>query len=102
MKTMPATATAYKRTATFTRDTVPDGLRKAHKTARGVWGRIVVLEGALHYEILEPYERQVLTPELPGVVEPAVPHRVAPLGEVRFFVAFYRCAPAAAGDASAR
>ena len=90
MKTIPATATAYKQTATFTQDTLPAGLRSAHRTAAGVWGRITVLEGALHYEILEPYESQVLTPELSGVVEPAVPHQVTPLGDVTFFVEFYR------------
>lgn len=90
MKTIPATATAYKQTATFTQDTLPAGLRSAHQTAAGVWGRITVLEGALHYEILAPYESQVLTPELSGVVEPAVPHQVTPLGDVTFFVEFYR------------
>ena len=90
MKTIPATATAYKQTATFTQDTLPAGLQKAHRTAAGVWGRITVLEGALQYEILAPYESQVLTPELSGVVEPAVPHQVTPLGNVTFFVEFYR------------
>lgn len=90
MKTIPATATAYKQTTTFTQDTLPAGLRSAHRTAEGVWGRITVLDGALHYEILEPYESQVLTPEMSGVVEPTVPHQVTPLGEVKFFVEFYR------------
>lgn len=91
MKTLPPDVAPYKRTETFTEDTLPDGLRQTHRTRSGVWGHIVILQGELRYTILEPEpEAHVLTPELSGVVEPEVPHEVEPLGPVRFYVEFLR------------
>lgn len=91
MKSLPSDAVAYKRTAEFTEETVPAGLRKSHTTKAGVWGRICVLSGRLRYRILEPtIEEHELTPENEGVVEPEVPHEVEPIGEVLFFVEFLR------------
>ena len=91
MKSLPSNISAYKRTPEFTRDTVPEGLLRAHSTKAGVWGRIVVLEGSLEYRILEPeVETLVLSPGEDGVVEPTMRHEVEPLGDVRFFVEFCR------------
>ena len=91
MRSLPPDVEVYRRTREFSEATLPDGLRHRHATARGVWGRIRVVEGRLRYRILEPEPReQVLSPELPGVVEPGVPHEVEPLGAVRFFVEFLR------------
>lgn len=91
MKSLPEGLQAYKRTPEFTRNSVPAGLLRAHTTKPGTWARIVVLEGRLAYRILEPREESVvLTPRCEGVVEPQVPHEVEPLGEVRFYVQFYR------------
>jgi tellurite resistance-related uncharacterized protein len=90
MKTIPSGFLPYKRTPEFTAETLPEGLRRAHRTRAGVWGKIVVLEGRLRYRILEPsLEETVLTPGVFGVVEPTVPHEVEPLGEVRFYVEFH-------------
>jgi tellurite resistance-related uncharacterized protein len=91
VKTLPADVVPYRRTAEFTETTVPAGLRRRHTTKPGVWGRIRVLEGELRYRILEPrLEERVLSAELPGVVEPEVPHEVEPIGAVRFYVEFLR------------
>lgn len=91
MKTLPNNVSAYKRTPEFTHDTVPAGLLSAHQTKQGAWGLIVVLEGKLEYRILEPETETVqLSESLPGVVEPTILHEVEPLGEVRFYVEFYR------------
>ena len=91
MKGLPDDVSLYKRTPDFTTDTVPAGLLHSHNTKEGVWGKIVVLEGQLRYRILEPnLEELVLDPMTPGVVEPTIRHEVAPLGEVRFYVEFYR------------
>ena len=91
MKEMPAEVVSYKKTPEFTNETVPKGLLKAHQTKEGTWGKIVVLSGQLQYRILEPeLEELVLSPELQGVVEPTVLHEVAPIGEVNFYVEFYR------------
>ena len=91
---MPASVTAYKHTPTFTNETIPAGLRRAHQTKACTWGKIVILKGNLRYRILEPEpEELILTPAKHGVVEPQVLHEVAPQeegDEVSFYVEFYR------------
>ena len=89
MKRLPETVTPFRRTESFTRSTVPNGLLKDHRTKEGVWGLIQVEVGALEYSI-GANEVYVLTPGKNGVVEPTAPHRVKPLGEVLFFVEFYK------------
>ena len=91
MKTLPANAVAYRRTPEFTHRSVPSGLLRGHITKEGAWGRIVVLEGALTYRILESTVEEVpLTPGNCGVIEPMVRHEVVPHSGVRFYVEFYR------------
>ncbi len=86
----PADLAPYKRTPEFTADTIPAGLRKDHSTKQGVWARIVILEGTLHYQIDALNTSFDLTPEQPGIVVPQMLHHVAPVGAVRFYVEFYR------------
>lgn len=91
MKTLPATVAHYKSTPEFNEHTVPAGLQRHHSTAAGVWGRITILEGTLLYRITEPEpETILLTPDLPGVVEPRMLHEVEVVGPVRFRVDFHR------------
>lgn len=91
MKALPTEVASYKRTPEFTQDTVPPGLLKAHQTKEGTWGKIVVLEGRLLYRILEPETKElVLSLTVYGVVEPTVLHEVEPMGDVRFYVEFFR------------
>lgn len=91
MKALPDDVEPYQRTAEFSQDTIPAGLRRSHTTKAGVWGRIHVLDGSLRYRILEPApEEHRLEPGRDGVVEPGVAHEVEPLGPVRFFVEFLR------------
>jgi tellurite methyltransferase len=81
---------AYKRTTEFTEETVPAGLRKDHSTKKGVWARIVILEGTLRYRV-DAWDCTIdLTPAQCGIVVPEVLHHVTPLGNVRFYVEFYR------------
>ena len=88
---LPAGCEAYRSTSVFTEVTVPSGLLRSHRTAPGTWGLIRVLEGRLLYRVLEPASERVLDPAgAPGLVEPGVPHEVAPLGTVRFQGDFYR------------
>ena len=89
LKQLPDTVTAYQRSNVFAQDTVPAGLLKDHSTKEGVWGLIQVQKGKLEYTIGDD-EVHILTPGNNGVVEPAVTHHVRPLGEVSFFVEFYR------------
>ena len=70
---------------------MPGAIRRAHTTREGTWGLIHVVTGRLRYEILrEPVEIFTLSPEVKGVIEPQVPHQVEPIGEVTFFVEFFK------------
>jgi tellurite resistance-related uncharacterized protein len=91
MKKLPPDVAPYKKTPTFSETTTPGALMKSHTTKAGTWGKIVVLEGALRYRILKPQLEQVeLSPDRHGVVEPTIAHEVEPLGNVSFFVEFYK------------
>jgi tellurite resistance-related uncharacterized protein len=91
MKTIPAGFEPYNRTPDFSATSIPSGLLNEHRTSDGVWGKIVVLEGLLTYRVLEPkVEEYKLTPEICGVIEPAIGHQVVPETGVRFYVEFYR------------
>lgn len=91
---LPDGLTAYKRTPSFTEESVPSGLLHDHSTKEGAWGLIRVEQGSLRYLITDPRREpaeRLLTPDTPpGVVEPTVLHRVEPLGAVRFHVQFLR------------
>jgi len=95
-KEMPAGYAPYQRTATFTQTSVPQGLLRQHQTKTGVWALVHVSSGSLEF-----WERSGSGETLQGVAAgqtaticPGVEHRVAPLGEVEFFVEFWRAAPA--------
>ncbi len=85
---MPENARVYQRTATFTEDTLPSGLRSQHRTKAGTWARIVVEQGELDYHVRGRVHR--LTPERAGLVEPEISHHVAPVGSVQLHVEFWR------------
>lgn len=88
---MPAGYSAYKRTPEFDATNVPAGLLKDHSTKHGVWAHIVVLAGKLRYVVEPPIARdEILEPGRPGIVIAEVLHHVEPLGDVRFYVEFYR------------
>ncbi len=91
MKTLPGNVSSYARSPEFTEETVPANLLQSHRTKAGTWAKIVIVQGKLRYRILEPeIEENELSPDSHGIVEPAVPHQVTPIGSVRFYVEFYR------------
>lgn len=91
MPSLPAGVTQYKQTPEFDEQTLPNGLRSRHTLKPGTWGCIVVLEGQLLYVIeRDPTLAFVLTPSLPGIVEPEAPHHVELRGPVRLRIDFYR------------
>jgi tellurite resistance-related uncharacterized protein len=88
MPALPANAREYKRTATFTEQTVPKGLLADHRTREGTWARIVVTSGELGYSFGDPRRSFVLTPKRSGIVLPQVAHQVELRGPVEFHVEF--------------
>jgi len=91
VKELPSNISPYKTTPDFTEESVPQGLLNDHNTKEGVWGKIVVLEGALEYTIQEPLLETIeLTPDKFDVVEPTIKHHIKPLGSVKFYVEFHR------------
>lgn len=94
---LPADVRAYRQSPVFTRETIPDALKRDHQTKASVWAVIHVLEGTLRYRITEPAAEHVLTPGNPGLVRPGELHAVSADAPVRFVVEFY-AADAGAGD----
>jgi len=90
---IPTQLHAYKRTAEFTQDSMPAGLRRMHETKGGVWGKICVVEGRLKLRYIEDGREEILDAERFGVVCPRQAHEVEPLGPVRFHIEFYAEAP---------
>lgn len=76
MPERPAGSAAYKRTATFTEETVPIGLLRDHRTKPGVWTKFVVAVGRLEYALDSPPRAFMLTPGGPGVAPPIAPHHL--------------------------
>lgn len=89
----PPAAAPYKRTSIFDENSLPEGLRREHRTKPGVWGVIRVLDGRLRYVVIEPASEVILEPGNPGLVLPDQPHRVEPLGPMRMQVEFYHQLP---------
>ena len=87
---LPGHFIAYKKTPVFTEASVPANLKKDHSTKLGVWAKIIVTTGKLRYRVNVLETDTQLSPDKFGVVVPEVPHSVEPLGEVCFFVEFYR------------
>ncbi len=85
---------AYRKTSVFDAESLPAGLRHEHNTKMGVWGRVHVLEGALRFRRLDPYQELELMIGTHDVIRPGEPHEVEPIGPVRFFVEFLKLATA--------
>ena len=88
MASLPESASLYKTTPEYTESTIPKDLLVNHSTKDGSWGRIVVTSGRLRYQ-REGGPCWVLECGVEGIVEPRVPHRIEPLGEVRFRVEYF-------------
>lgn len=90
MSKPPPHTAPYRRTDTFTVDTVPAGLLRDHKTRAGTWGVIHVLSGAVTYRIPASGSETTLIPGTTGLIEPEVLHSVALSDDATFYVEFWR------------
>lgn len=88
--TLPSGVVLQRTTPVFTADTVPDGLRRAHQVAAGVWGRLRVLAGTVTFVAEESGETRVLGAGDAQVIEPELRHHVEPDDGARFVVEFHR------------
>jgi tellurite resistance-related uncharacterized protein len=78
-------------TPTFDENTVPAGLRAAHRIAEGVWGRLVVLSGSLEFVVeAEPATPHRIVAEGSRIIPPGVVHHVTLDGPVSFHIEFHR------------
>lgn len=86
---LPEQVEKYKETRVFTQSTVPRGLLADHQTAKGVWGRLVVLDGSLDYTRtgMEPV---LVTKDQPATIFPEELHHITCDRPVSFKVEFYR------------
>lgn len=86
-------ATPYKRTPDFDQDSLPDAIRKEHSTKQGVWGLLVVSEGAARLVFHQPRREVAVTPGQPGVITPQAVHHVELDGPAQLHVEFNREPP---------
>ena len=96
---LPADLEVVRTTASWTEGTMPGGLRRDHRVATGVWGRLVVEQGSLRFRAATapPVDRVVGTGETQAI-PPDVVHSVEPVGAVRFRVEFLGRAGAVGDD----
>jgi len=87
------TAQPYKSTPLFDEQTLPDAMRNAHNTKTGVWGLLVVLEGAVDLVFHDPARTVHVTPQHPAPIAPEAVHHVNVAGPMQMKVEFYREPP---------
>ena len=78
----------YRTTPVFDAQSLPDALRREHRTKAGAWGIVRVLEGKLllHFP---GRPTQELNADSPGLIAPQETHWVEPVGPMRMQVEFY-------------
>ena len=98
---LPNDVDFVRSTAEFDETSTPAGLLAAHRIAAGVWGRLVVVSGALAFEFEDGCdERRVVVAGDDQIIPPRRLHRVELLGAVGFRVEFYRGPAGLSADAS--
>lgn len=87
---LPDDLRLVRTTPVFDKDSVPEGLLRAHRIATGVWGRLVVRSGSLGFRFEDhDTHMQVLEGDT-VVIPPDRPHHVVIGGPVRFVVEFHQ------------
>ena len=89
--TLPIGLVHARTTDMFDETNHPAGLRRAHRVADGVWGRLVVHSGALTFTFDDhPDEPIRVAAGEHVIIPPAVPHHLDIDGPVTFAVEFHR------------
>ena len=88
---LPADLEVVRTTDTWDEQTMPAGLRREHRVARGTWGRLRVVSGRVHFVVqTDPVIDVVVAAGESQAIPPDVAHEVQPRGPARFFVEFLR------------
>ena len=82
-------AEPYRSTPIFNELTLPQALRREHRTKACVWAVVRVLEGQVKLCFIDPRSEKIISPESPGLILPEAPHFVEPIGVMRLQVDFY-------------
>ena len=83
----------YRSSPVFDEQSLPNALRREHRTKQGVWGIVRVLEGQLMLTYTDTGEVRMLSPGAPGLILPDQPHFVEAQGAMRMQVDFYDQCP---------
>jgi len=87
---LPAGCELVRATREFDEHTVPTGLLAAHRVADGVWGLLVVREGALRFGFDDEADERLVAAGTSQVIPPGRLHHLTVDGAVRFVVEFHR------------
>ncbi|MDF0489946.1 DUF1971 domain-containing protein [Sphingomonas sp. H39-1-10] len=87
----------YRSSPVFTQDSLPKALQQEHRTKRGVWAVINILEGQLRYCRMDGGPAVLLSPACPGLVRPDQPHFVELIGPVSVRIDFFDHPPVGEG-----
>jgi tellurite resistance-related uncharacterized protein len=87
---LPASVRLERTTPTFTADTVPAGLLRAHRIAPEVWGRLRVEEGTVTFVLESSGESRRVGAGETQVIEPDTLHHVVLEPDAAFVVEFHR------------
>ena len=88
---LPSELTLVRTTESFTEQTVPQGLRRAHRIADDVWGRLVVTAGSVVFVFEdEPSAPRRLSDGRSQIIPPGRLHRVETPDPTEFHIEFYR------------
>ena len=71
-------------------ESMPPGLRRAHRLASGVWGVLRVLNGTVTFVFEDSGAATDIGPGAEKVIPPDVPHHIEVSDDVRFVLAFHR------------
>lgn len=88
---LPESVQKYAESPIFTELTVPRKLTQEHDTKSGVWGRLIVLEGALDFVIPgPPSTTQHIDKTTTAIIVPRVMHYVVLDEPVKFKIEFLK------------
>ena len=88
---LPEVLAVVRTTESWDEQTMPAGLRRAHRLAAGSWGRLRVEQGGLRFRAqTHPPLDVIVGANATQAIPPEVEHEVEPRGSVRFFIEFLR------------